>query len=47
MMCTMETHVNQVLCFAHSAVKPTSVINCLKSKQFQIILVLDIFKFFK
>nr|XP_009932488.1 PREDICTED: ubiquitin carboxyl-terminal hydrolase 42 [Opisthocomus hoazin] len=30
MMCTMETHVNQVLCFAHSAVKPTSVINCLK-----------------
>ncbi|NXG40886.1 UBP42 hydrolase, partial [Psilopogon haemacephalus] len=30
MMCTMETHVNQVLCCSNNAIKPTSVINGLK-----------------
>ncbi|NXF69286.1 UBP42 hydrolase, partial [Ciccaba nigrolineata] len=30
MMCTMETHINQVLCSSNSAIKPTSVINGLK-----------------
>ncbi|NXL44681.1 UBP42 hydrolase, partial [Podilymbus podiceps] len=30
MMCTLETHVNQVLCFSSNAIKPTSVINGLK-----------------
>ncbi|NWX51140.1 UBP42 hydrolase, partial [Steatornis caripensis] len=30
MMCTMETHINQVLCCSHNAIKPTSVINGLK-----------------
>ncbi|XP_030316082.1 ubiquitin carboxyl-terminal hydrolase 42 [Calypte anna] len=30
MMCTMETHINQVLCFSNNAIKPTSVINGLK-----------------
>lgn len=32
MMCTMETHINQVLCCSNNAIKPTSVINGLKSK---------------
>ncbi|OPJ87248.1 ubiquitin carboxyl-terminal hydrolase 42 [Patagioenas fasciata monilis] len=30
MMCTMETHINQVLCCSNNAIKPTSVINGLK-----------------
>ncbi|NXR05681.1 UBP42 hydrolase, partial [Semnornis frantzii] len=30
MMCTMETHINQVLCCSSNAIKPTSVINGLK-----------------
>ncbi|XP_068278574.1 ubiquitin carboxyl-terminal hydrolase 42 [Nyctibius grandis] len=30
MMCTMEAHVNQVLCCSNNAIKPTSVINGLK-----------------
>ncbi|NXE73220.1 UBP42 hydrolase, partial [Cochlearius cochlearius] len=30
MMCTMETHINQVLCSSNNAIKPTSVINGLK-----------------
>ncbi|NWH76745.1 UBP42 hydrolase, partial [Piaya cayana] len=30
MMCTMETHINQVLCCSTSTIKPTSVINGLK-----------------
>ncbi|NXF95921.1 UBP42 hydrolase, partial [Eubucco bourcierii] len=30
MMCTMETHVNQVLCCSSNPIKPTSVINGLK-----------------
>ncbi|KAM6299252.1 ubiquitin carboxyl-terminal hydrolase 42-like [Aegotheles albertisi] len=30
MMCTMEAHVNQVLCCSSNAIKPTSVINGLK-----------------
>ncbi|NXN95568.1 UBP42 hydrolase, partial [Rhinopomastus cyanomelas] len=30
MMCTMETHINQVLCYSVNAIKPTSVINGLK-----------------
>uniref|UniRef100_A0A8D2P945 Ubiquitin carboxyl-terminal hydrolase n=1 Tax=Zosterops lateralis melanops TaxID=1220523 RepID=A0A8D2P945_ZOSLA len=30
MMCTMESHINQVLCCSNNAIKPTSVINGLK-----------------
>ncbi|NXN35989.1 UBP42 hydrolase, partial [Rhinoptilus africanus] len=30
MMCTMETHINQVLCYSNNAIKPTAVINGLK-----------------
>lgn len=43
MMCTMESHINQVLCCSNNAIKPTSVINGLKSKLFDI----DLFLFFK
>ncbi|KAF4804430.1 ubiquitin specific peptidase 42 [Turdus rufiventris] len=32
MMCTMESHINQVLCCSNNAIKPTSVINGLKIK---------------
>ncbi|XP_061329988.1 ubiquitin carboxyl-terminal hydrolase 42-like [Pezoporus flaviventris] len=31
MMCTLEAHVNQALCFSNNAIKPISVINGLKS----------------
>ncbi|KFP75253.1 Ubiquitin carboxyl-terminal hydrolase 42, partial [Acanthisitta chloris] len=30
MMCTMESHINKVLCCSNDAIKPTSVINGLK-----------------
>ncbi|XP_065540427.1 ubiquitin carboxyl-terminal hydrolase 42-like isoform X1 [Lathamus discolor] len=30
MMCTLEAHINQVLCCSNNAIKPTSVINGLK-----------------
>lgn len=32
MMCTMETHINRVLCCAHDAIKPAFVVHELKRK---------------